>query len=71
MLVRVQGLGENLVARHNHDDGKIFVHQRQHAVLELARHDSLAVKIRNLLDLEGAYSMRKKEGNPNQPMTRS
>ena len=54
LLVGVQRLGEDGVAGEDHDDGKVLVHERQHAVLELAGHDGLAVQVGDLLDLERA-----------------
>lgn len=54
MLVGVQALGEDVITRQNHNNREVLVHQRQHAVLELARHDGLAMEVTNLLDLEGA-----------------
>lgn len=53
MLVGVEGLGEDLVPGEDHDDGKVLIDEGKNTVLELARHDGLAVQIRDLLDLEG------------------
>lgn len=53
LLVSVQALGEDVVPRHDHDDGQVLVNQCQHAVLQLAGHDSLTVEVANLLNLKG------------------
>jgi hypothetical protein len=45
LLVRVERLCKNIVPGKNHDDWQVLVYQCQDAMLELARHDSLAVKI--------------------------
>ena len=52
LLVCVERLGEDVVTGKDHDDREVLVDQSQDTVLELARHDSLAVKVRDLLDLE-------------------
>ena len=45
LLVCVEGLGEQTVAGEDHDDGQGLVDQSEHAVLELTRHDGLAVEV--------------------------
>lgn len=52
MLVCVQGLGEEVVTGEDHDDRQVLVNKSQNTVLQLTRHDSLAVKVGNLLDLQ-------------------
>lgn len=52
MLVCVQGLGKEVVAGEDHDDRQVLVNKSQNTVLQLTRHDSLAVKVGNLLDLQ-------------------
>lgn len=52
LLVGVEGLGEDFIASENHDDGKILVDQGQNTMLQLTRHDGLAVKVGDFLDLE-------------------
>lgn len=62
LLVGVEGLGEDVVARQDHDDRQVLVDEREHAVLQLAGHDGLAVQVGDFLDLEGACdSVRKYE----------
>ena len=51
LLVRVQGLGEDVVAGEDHDDGEGLVDQSQDAVLELAGHDGFAVEVGDFFDL--------------------
>jgi hypothetical protein len=53
LLVGVERLGEDVVTGQDHDNGEVLVNQGEDTVLELSRHDSLAVEVRNLLDLEG------------------
>ena len=55
LLIGVQGLLEEVVAGKDHDDGEVLINQGQDTVLELPRHDSLAVKVGNLLDLQGTF----------------
>src|SRR3954451_5856631 len=43
LLVRVERLCKNIVPGENHDDWQVLVYQCQDAMLELTRHDSLAV----------------------------
>ena len=52
LLVCVERLGEDVVAGKNHDNWQRLVDKGEDTVLELTRHDSLAVKVRNFLDLE-------------------
>lgn len=54
LLVRVERLGEDVVARQDHDDGEGFVDEGQHAVFQLAGHDGFAVEVGDFFDLEGA-----------------
>ncbi|KXT02277.1 hypothetical protein AC579_8322 [Pseudocercospora musae] len=54
LLVGVERLGEDVVAGEDHDDWEILVDKRKNTVLQLTRHDSLAVEVGNLLDLEGS-----------------
>lgn len=53
LLVCVEGLGEDVVAGKDHDNGQGLVNECEHTVLKFTGHDSLAVKVGNLLDLEG------------------
>ncbi|KAG9527140.1 isomerising glucosamine-fructose-6-phosphate aminotransferase, partial [Aureobasidium melanogenum] len=53
LLVCVEGLGEEAVTGKDHDNRQRLIDQRKHTVLELTRHDSLAVKVRDFLDLQG------------------
>lgn len=53
LLIGVERLLEEVVAGQDHDDGQVLVDQSQHTVLQLTRHDSLTVQVRDLLDLEG------------------
>ena len=53
MLVGVEGLLEQVVTGENHDDGQVLINESQNTVLQLTRHDSLAVEVGNFLDLEG------------------
>ena len=52
LLVCVERLGKDVVASQDHDNGQILVHERQHAVLQLARHDCFAVEVGDFLDFE-------------------
>ena len=54
LLVGVERLGEDVVAREDHDDGEGFVDQGEHAVFEFAGHDGFAVEVGDFFDLEGA-----------------
>ena len=54
LLIRIQRFGKNVVTGQNHDDGQILIDQGQDTMLEFTRHDSFAVQIRNLLDLQRA-----------------
>lgn len=56
MLVSVQGLGEDLVACEDHDDGEVLIDQCEDTMLQFTRHDSLAMEIRDLFDLECTYN---------------
>jgi hypothetical protein len=51
-LVCVERLGEDVIPGKDHDNRKVLVDQSQDTVLELTRHDSLAVEVRDFLDLE-------------------
>lgn len=53
LLVGVERLGEDVVTREDHDDGEVLVDQGQDTVLQLTRHDGLAVQVGNLLNLQG------------------
>jgi hypothetical protein len=53
LLVGVEGLLEEVVTGEDHDDGEVLIDQGQDTVLQLTRHDSLAVKVGDFLDLEG------------------
>lgn len=55
LLVRVERLGEDLITSEDHNDGQVLVNEGENTVLELTRHDSLAVQVRNFLDLEGTF----------------
>ena len=55
LLVGVEGLGEDGVASEDHDDGQVLVDEGEDTVLQLARHDGLAVEVGDLLDLKGAW----------------
>lgn len=55
LLVGVEGLGEDVVASQDHDDREVLVDQSEHAVLQFTRHDGLAVKVRDFLDLQGTF----------------
>jgi hypothetical protein len=57
LLVGIEGFGKELIASQDHDNGKVLVHEGQDTVFELARHDGLAVKVGNFLDLESALTM--------------
>lgn len=52
LLVGVEGLFEEVITGEDHDDGKVLVDQSQDTVLQLTRHDSLAVKVGDFLNLE-------------------
>ena len=52
LLVGVERLGEDVVTGKDHDNRKVLVNQSQDTVLELTGHDSLAVEVRDFLDLE-------------------
>lgn len=52
MLISVERLLEDLIAGQDHDDGEVLVDEGKDTVLQLTRHDSLAVKVGNFLDLE-------------------
>lgn len=52
LLVGVEGLLEEVIACKDHDDGEVLVDQSKHTVLELTRHDRLAVEVRDFLDLQ-------------------
>lgn len=54
LLVCVEGLGEDVVAGEDHDDGKVLIDESEHTMLQLTGHDGFAVKVGNLLDLESA-----------------
>lgn len=54
LLVGVQGFGEDVVTREDHDDGKGLVDECEYAVLEFTGHDGFAVEIGDFLDFEGA-----------------
>ncbi|KAI6754186.1 hypothetical protein HG530_012700 [Fusarium avenaceum] len=53
LLVGVEGLLEEVITGEDHDDGEVLINQGQDTVLQLTRHDSLAVKVGNFLNLEG------------------
>ncbi|CAF3449092.1 unnamed protein product [Fusarium graminearum] len=53
LLVGVEGLLEEVITGQDHDDGEVLIDQGQDTVLQLTRHDSLAVKVGDFLDLEG------------------
>lgn len=53
LLVSVQRLLEDAIASEDHDDGQVLIHQGQHSVLQFTRHDSLAMQVRDFLDLQG------------------
>jgi hypothetical protein len=53
LLVGVQRLLEEVVTGEDHDDGKVLIDQGQDTVLQLTGHDSLTVKVRDFLNLEG------------------
>ena len=55
LLVGVEGLGEDGVASEDHDDGQVLVDEGEDTVLQLARHDGLAVEVGDFLDLKGAW----------------
>lgn len=55
LLVGVERFGEDVVASEDHDDGKVFVHESQHAVFELARHDGFAVEVGDFFDLQSTF----------------
>jgi hypothetical protein len=52
LLVSVERLGEDVVAGKNHDNGQVLVNKCKNTVLELSRHDSLAMKVGDFLDLK-------------------
>ena len=53
LLVGVERLLEEVVTGEDHDDGKVLINQGQDTVLQLTRHDSLTVKVRDFLNLKG------------------
>jgi hypothetical protein len=54
LLVGVERFGENRVTGEDHDNGEVLIDKSKDTVLQFTRHDSLAVEVRDLLDLEGA-----------------
>src|SRR4029434_681904 len=50
LLQGVLTLVVGVVSHDDHDDGHQLVHQRQRAMLQLARQDALRVHVRDLLD---------------------
>ena len=59
LLVRIQGFRKNLIPGQNHDNGKVFIDQSQYTMLQFTGHDSLAVEIRDFLDLQGTFQCRR------------
>lgn len=57
LLVGVEGLGEDVIAGQDHDDRQVLVDEGEDTVLQLARHDGLAVEVGNFFDLEGAWEV--------------
>ena len=55
MLVSVKGLSKDIITGKNHDDGQVLIYQGQNTMLQLSRHDSLAMEVGNFLDLESTY----------------
>ena len=53
MLVGIQGFGEDIVAREDHDYGEVFVDEGEDAVFEFAGHDGFAVEVGDFFDFEG------------------
>ena len=52
MLVSVERLLEEIITSQDHDDREVLVDKGEDTVLELTRHDGLAVKVGNFLDLQ-------------------
>jgi hypothetical protein len=57
LLIGIQRLSEDIVARKDHDDWKILINQGKNTMLEFSRHDCLAMEVGNFLDLKGTYSL--------------
>ncbi len=55
LLVGVERLCEYVIASKDHDDGKILINQGQDTMLKLTGHDSFAMKVGYLFDLQGTY----------------
>jgi hypothetical protein len=53
LLISIQRLLPDIIPGENHDDREIFVDESQDTMLQLTRHDSLAMKVGNFLDFEG------------------
>lgn len=56
LLVRVEGLGEDVVAGQDHDDWQVLIDEGENTMLEFAGHDGFAVEVGDFLDLEGAWN---------------
>lgn len=52
LLVGIERLGEDVVTGKDHDNGEVLVNQSKDTVLELSRHDGLAMEVGDFLDLE-------------------
>jgi hypothetical protein len=53
LLIGVERLLEEIIASQDHDDGEVLVDKGKDTMLEFAGHNSLAVKVRNFLNLQG------------------
>ena len=51
LLVSIEGLGKDVIACEDHNDGKMFVNKSEDTMLEFARHNGLTVEIGDFFDL--------------------